>query len=270
MSFAASDPTSGGGLQGDVLTLASMGCHPLSVVTAIGVRDTEGADALAPLEPELVFDQARMLLEDVAVDAIKVGFLGSVEMVAAVADILSDYPETPVVLESALARLGQLAHADVEQIAAAQCELLLPLVDVIVLGGQEAVRLAAAVSGDEEDPDLESSLMMLLEAGVGHVLLTGSGQPGPQLVNSLYGPAGLIRTDAWERLPERFLGAGSTLSAALAGALALGMEMPLAVHEAQEFTWQALAAAYRPGMGQALPDRFFWSRRAADDDGPAS
>jgi hydroxymethylpyrimidine/phosphomethylpyrimidine kinase len=259
MTLAAADPTSGGGLQGDVLTLASMGCHPLSVVTALCLRDTEGVVEVVPLDPELLVDQARLLLEDMPVRAFKVGLLGSVENIAAVAEILSDYPDIPLVLESELARLGRGSSGH-DVLLAAHCELLLPQVAVLVLGRHEALRLAMTLTGDDEERDIASAVAALTAAGSEYVLLTGSGQPGPQVVNVLYGPDGVVRTDAWTRLPERFLGAGNTLSAAVVAALAHGMEIPEAVREAQEFTWQSLASAFRPGMGQALPDRFFWLR----------
>src|SRR6266853_2040298 len=90
LTFAASDPTSGAGLQADVLTLASMGCHPLSVVTALTVQDTAGVEGVLAIDSDWVADQARCLLEDMSVDAIKIGVLGSVENIAAIAEILSD------------------------------------------------------------------------------------------------------------------------------------------------------------------------------------
>lgn len=265
MTLAAADPTGGSGLQGDVLTLASMGCHPLSVVTALCLRDTEGVAEVVPLDTELLVDQARLLLEDMPVRAFKGGLLGSIENIAAVAEILSDYPDIPFVLESELVRVGRLGNGQ-DSLLAAHCELLLPQVTVLVLGRMEALRLAMTVTGDDEEPDLALAMEVLLAAGPEYVLLTGSGEPGPQVVNVLYGPRGVVRTDAWVRLPERFLGAGNTLSAALVGALAHGMDIPEAALEAQEFTWQSLAAAFRPGMGQALPNRFFWMRNG-DGDG---
>lgn len=264
MTLAAADPTGGGGLQGDVLTLASMGCHPLSVVTAICLRDTEGVAEVVPLDPDLLVEQAQLLLEDMPVQAFKVGLLGSVENTAAVAEILSDYPDTPVVMESELARAGHGSNGQ-DSLLEAHCELLLPQVAVLVLGRMEALRLAMTLTGAEEEPDLATAVAALLGAGPEYLLLTGSGEPGPQVVNVLYGHDGVIRADAWARLPERFLGAGNTLSAALVGALAHGMEVPEAAREAQEFTWQSLASAFRPGMGQALPDRFFWLRSGEAD-----
>jgi hydroxymethylpyrimidine/phosphomethylpyrimidine kinase len=265
MTLAAADPTGGSGLQGDVLTLASMGCHPLSVVSALCLRDTEGLAEVVPLDPELLVDQARLLLEDMPVTAFKVGLLGSVENIAAAAEILSDYPDVPLVLESDLTRVGRGGSA-ADEVLAAHCELLLPQAVVLVLGRMEALRLAMTLDDVEEEPDLEAAVAALTAAGPRYVLLTGSSEPGPQVVNVLYDAQGVVRTDAWARLPDRFLGAGTTLSAALVGALAHGMDVPEAVREAQEFTWQSLAAAFRPGMGQALPDRFFWLR-AGNGDG---
>ena len=79
LTFAASDPSGGAGMQADILTLASMGCHPLSVMTAITVQDTLGVEGVQPIDADWVADQARCLLEDMPVDAFKIGVLGSVE-----------------------------------------------------------------------------------------------------------------------------------------------------------------------------------------------
>jgi len=89
MVFAATDPTGGAGLQADIMTLASMGCHPVSVVTAITVQDTMGVDGVLPIDGEWVSDQARCILEDMPVAAFKIGVLGSLEAVAAVAEVVS-------------------------------------------------------------------------------------------------------------------------------------------------------------------------------------
>jgi hypothetical protein len=95
--FAASDPSSGAGIQADLLTLASLGCHPLTALTAITVQDTVGVQSVHPLAAELVEQQARAILEDMPVAAFKIGVLGSVENVLAVAEIVSDYPEIPLI-----------------------------------------------------------------------------------------------------------------------------------------------------------------------------
>src|SRR5438477_11334786 len=99
LAFAATDPSGGAGLQADLLTLASMGCHPLSVVTALTVQDTAGVESVLPIDSDRVADQARCVLEDISGDAIKIGVPGSVENIAAIAEILSDYRHLPLVLD---------------------------------------------------------------------------------------------------------------------------------------------------------------------------
>ena len=285
MCLSAGDATAGGGLAADILTLASMGCHPLPVQTAALVRDTRGIDEVWPVEPELLSLQARAVLEDVPVAAFKLGFCGSVENVALIAEILSDYPEVPLVVEPAL-YAAVLLGEEGDEVVAALADLILPQTTLLVADRHELCRLAGVVDvapdddgddgdegdeGDEadeaeDDPGIDEALARLLGGGTEFILLTGGGEHGPQVVNTLFGHEGVVRTDAWPRLPGRHLGAGTTLTAAAVAAIAHGMALPEAVREAQEFTQQALRHAYRAGMGRALPDRFFWARGKGDDD----
>ncbi|THF64088.1 hydroxymethylpyrimidine/phosphomethylpyrimidine kinase [Pseudothauera nasutitermitis] len=269
MCLSAGDATGAGGLQSDILTLGSMGCHPLGVMTAVCVRDTRGVEDLFALDPDAFVVQARVVLEDIPVRAFKLGMCGGVENVAAIAEILADYPDVPLVLEPALAS-GPSDEAEAEDMAAALAELILPQVTLLVADTHEVLRLAGALADDEDDAEAalapEEAVGSLLDLGAEFVLLTGLGDHGPQVLNRLFGAGGVVRSDAWERLAGPFLGAGATLSAAAAGALAHGMSVPEAAREAQEFTWQALAAAFRPGMGPAMPDRLFWARERVGDE----
>lgn len=281
LCLSAGDATGGGGLASDVLTLGSMGCHPLPVQTAVLVRDTRGIDEVWSSEPELLVLQTRTVLEDIPVRAFKLGFCGSVENIAAIAEILSDYPEVPLVVEPALHAAALLGEAG-EEIAAALADLILPQTTLLVADRRELCMLAGVADEDGADgldegragdegavpagDDLDEALARLLGAGAEFILLTGGSEHGPQLINTLFGDAGVVRTDAWPRLSGRFLGAGATLAAAAAAALAHGMALPEAVREAQEFTQQTLPHAYRVGMGRALPDRFFWARGKEDED----
>jgi hydroxymethylpyrimidine/phosphomethylpyrimidine kinase len=263
LAFAASDPSGGAGIQADLLTLASMGCHPLSVITAITVQDTLGIEAVQPLEAEWVADQARCLLEDMPVDAFKIGALGSVENIAAIAEILSDYPDVPLVLDPVLAsgRGDELAS---DEMLHAMRELLLPQTTIITPNSIEARRLADI--DDDEEPSLAMCAQRLIDIGCEFVLITGTHEPTPQVVNTLYGKNGVVRTDSWQRLPGSYHGSGCTLASAIAAMLGNGLELPEAVREAQDYTWHTLQKAYRPGMGQFLPDRLFWARE--DDAEP--
>ena len=98
LTFAASDPTGGAGLQADLLTLAGMGCHPLSVLTALTVQDTSGVESLHAMDAERVRAQAELVLAETRVAAFKLGVLGSAANIHAVAAILEDHPEVPVVV----------------------------------------------------------------------------------------------------------------------------------------------------------------------------
>jgi hydroxymethylpyrimidine/phosphomethylpyrimidine kinase len=113
----------------------------------------------------------------------------------------------------------------------------------------------------------------LVEKGCEYVLVTGTHENTPDVVNTLYDKSGIVRTDNWPRLPGSYHGSGCTLASAIAALLANGLTLSEAVREAQEFTWQALRKAYRPGMGQFFPDRLFWAReeaeaRSEDAEGP--
>ncbi len=263
--FAATDPSSGAGLQADVLTLASMGCHPLSVVTGITVQDTAGVEDLFPVEAEWVADQARCILEDVPVAVFKLGVLGSVESIAAIAEIVSDYPDIPLVLDPILAsgRGDELASEDM---LAALRDLIIPQTTLVTPNTLEILRIAYDDPPDEGHPDLARAANMVLNTGCEYVLITGTHSNSAQVINTLYGREGVIRSDGWERLNGSYHGSGCTLSSAIAAGLAQGLDMAEAVAEAQEYTWQTLKDAFRLGMGQPIPDRLFWAREASSGD----
>src|SRR3970040_914772 len=92
LAFAASDPTGGAGLQADLLTLASLGCHPLSVLTGLTVQDTSGVESLHAMEPAWIAGQARRVLEDIPVAAFKLGVLGSAANARIIATLLGRHP----------------------------------------------------------------------------------------------------------------------------------------------------------------------------------
>lgn len=273
--FAGTDPTGGAGLQADILTLASLGCHPLSVVTAITVQDTVGVDDFLPMEADWIADQARSVLEDMPVAAIKIGMIGSIEAVAAIAEVISDYPDIPVVLDPVLTsgRGDPLAN---EELLDALRDLLLPQTTILTPNSLEARRLAedADEEGDEEDAEdddkaaeicgLDECARRLIDLGCEYVLITGAHEQGAQVANTLYNTRGIVHRLNWDRLPGSYHGSGCTLASAVAAMLALGHDISEAVKEAQEYTYQTLKNAYRPGMGQFIPDRLYWVR--GDDE----
>ncbi|RFC36057.1 MAG: hydroxymethylpyrimidine/phosphomethylpyrimidine kinase [Candidatus Nitrotoga sp. LAW] len=265
LTFGATDPSGGAGLQADILTIASMGCHPLSVVTAVTVQDTSGVDDILPIDAEWVSDQARAVLEDMPVAAFKIGLLGSVENIAAIAEVISDYPDIPLVFDPVLAsgRGDELADEDMLD---ALRELLLPQTIILTPNSIEARRLIQDEDNDEDNPDLAECAKRIVQLGCEYVLVTGTHEHTPKVINTLYGENGVIRSDSWTRLPGIYHGSGCTLASAIASLLANGLPVNEAVKEAQEFTWKALQYAFRPGMGQHIPDRLFWARDDEEDE----
>jgi len=266
--FAASDPSSGAGVQADILTLASLGCHPLTAVTALTVQDTVGVQSVHPVSAELVEQQARTVLEDMPVAAFKIGVLGSVENVLAVAEIVADYPETPLVFDPVLAS-GRGDELSDEEIISAIREMLLPQTTLLTPNAPEARRLAES-DDDESEPSIDVCAQRLIEMGAQYVLITGTHENTPDVINTLYGADGVIRHDRWERLPGSYHGSGCTLASAIAGCIAGGASVEDAVRDAQDYTWQTLKNGFRGGMGQFIPDRFFWARGNDDEAAPAA
>ena len=248
--FAASDPTAGAGLQADILTIAALGAHPLCAVTALTVQDTSGVHRVHPIEAELVVEQARRVLADIPAAAFKLGVLGSAAIARAIANVLAEHPGVPVVFDPVLAsaRGDPLAG---EEIAAVMREELLPRTTIATPNSVEARRLAPRSSS------LGECARALLNTGCKYVLVTGTHEPTPEVVNTLYDASGPLRDDRWKRLPASYHGSGCTLASAIAAALAHGASVQDAVRRGQQFTWQSLEAGFRPGNGQHLPNRLF-------------
>lgn len=249
LSFAASDPTSGAGVQADLLTLAALGCHPLSVLTAITAQDTRGVAQLWPLPSAWIAEQARVVLADVRVAAFKAGVLGSADNVRAIGDVVRRHAQVPWVVDPVLASGRGDALADDDAIAALR-ETILPRATVLTPNSLEARRLARGAS------DLDECARRLVGTGCKYVLITGTHEEGAEVVNTLYDQHGIVREDRWPRLPGTYHGSGCTLASAIAARLAHGAAIGEAVREAQEFTWHALSAGFAAGAGQLLPNRF--------------
>lgn len=265
MSFNANDPSGAGGLGGDVATISAMGAHALPVVTAVMLRDTAEVFDHSPIDDDMVVEQARSILEDASISAWKVGFLGSAEGVSAVAEVLSDYPDVPLV--SYLGTLSWMEEEALESYLEAWRELVLPQTAVLV-GNQATLTNALLPDWEADRPASPRELAVAAaEHGTRFVLVTGVQLPDQFVDNVLASPEGPILGEKFERFDTGFVGAGDTLSAALASMLANGAELHEAVTEALTFLDQSLDAGFRPGMGSVVPDRFFWAQPPEDEEG---
>jgi hydroxymethylpyrimidine/phosphomethylpyrimidine kinase len=267
MSFNAADACGAGGIAGDVCTLAAMGAHALPVTTTVLLRDSAEIFDQHPIDPEAVVEQARTVLEDITIAGWKVGFLGTAEGVSAVAEILSDYPDMALV--SYLPNLGWMDDDAVAQYLDAFRELILPATEVLV-GNHKTLTDFLLPEWDSDRPASARELAVAAgEHGTRFVLVTGIMLPPKgteQFVdNVLASPQGALTGEKFEMFDTSFVGAGDTLSAALAALLAAGSEVQAAVGEALAFMDQALDGGFRPGMGSVLPDRFFWAVPPSDE-----
>jgi len=263
MTFNASDASGAGGVAGDIATIAAMGAHALPVVTSIVMRDTAEVFDHHSLDTDVVVEQARSILEDVTIAAWKVGFLGSAEGVSAVAEILSDYPDVPLV--AYLPNLSWVEDDPQQAYLDAFRELVLPQTEVLV-GSHQTLTDFLLPDWDNERPASPRELAVAAaEHGTRFVLVTSVVLPSTSkgadqfLDNVLASQQGAITGEKFERFDAGFVGAGDTLAAALAALLASGAELHAAVGEALTFLDQALDAGFRPGMGNVIPDRFFWA-----------
>src|SRR3954464_6552349 len=197
LTFAASDPTGGAGLQADLLTLAALGCHPLSVITALTVQDTRGVDSLDAVDAGLVERQAAKLLAEMKIAAFKLGVLGSAANARAIAAIVASRPRFPLVLDPVLAS-GRGDPLASDAVVESLLELVVPRATLATPNSVEARRL-----GGER---------ALLDRGCGYVLVTGTHEKTSDVVNTLYDAQGKVREDRWPRLPGSYHGSGCTLA----------------------------------------------------------
>lgn len=265
LTFGAADPVGAIGIQADLASFAAMGCHGLSVITTILIGDTARIEDSQVVDADWVADQARVVLEDMPVAAFKVGAIGSIENISVIAEIVSDYPDIPLILDPFISAMPDQG-SDAEDLLVATRELLIPQTTLFLTSAVELARLAETWREPTTDDTLALDAMRVIDMGCEYLFVTGTPGDVHDVANTLFDDSGMVRHDTWQRLPGSFSGAGCTLSATIAAMLANGVDVPEAVFEAQEFTHAALTGAHRLGMGKLVPDRYFWAR---EPDGAA-
>ncbi len=251
MAFSGVDPTGGAGIQADIETIASLGCHAAPIVTSVTAQDTTNVLDTAQINEHFIIQQARVVLEDMKVAAIKIGLIESDTTAMAIHTLLTDYKDIPVVLDPIIVAGGGKVLAN-EDVVDAINTLLVPLATIVTPNSEETRSLAP------EGDTLDACAMALLERGTHYVLVTGTHEKTDKVCNVLYGNHRKLDTRTWPRLPDQYHGSGCTLSSAIAANLARGQDIVSAIHHAQEFTWKSLETARQLGMGQKIPNRFHW------------
>ena len=267
LTFAASDPTGGAGIQADLMTQTSLGCYPLSVLTAITCQDTSGVSDVVPIDSSIVEKQARLILNETKIDVIKCGVMASEENIKVISEIIKDYPDVPVVIDPILSsgRGDNLASGDSLQL---MMRHLFPLAEIITPNVNEGAKIVLNKNISEIEEDLTFIGKSLLDLGPKNALLTAADYQVEKkiLTNTLFCQDGGIFNFEHERLPQSFHGSGCTLASAIAAYLAQGMSIHTAVEEAQKFTIDTLKNGLVNGQGQLIPNRFFWMFSDLEED----
>ena len=247
LCFSGLDPSGGAGLQADIEAVAALDTHAAVVCTALTIQDSNKVHGFQPVDCELIRQQAEVVLADLPVAAIKLGMLGSPELVATIDRVMRAYPAIPVVLDPVLAANsgGGLAQDGLIQ-AITQ---LFARAAIITPNSLEARWLTG-------EDDLDLAVAKLTELGAEYVLLKGGHEPGETLINRLYRNGELVATSECPRLDGEFHGSGCTLASAIAAGIAKGLTVEQAVLEAEAYIFKALQAADRPrAQGQFIPRR---------------
>lgn len=245
--IAGSDSGGGAGIQADLKAVTMLDAYAATAITAITAQSTMGVFGVLALEPALVAQQARVVLEDIGADAIKTGMLPNAGVIEAVASVLSTAaPATSVVVDPVMVAKGGASLMDADA-SRALVTLLLPRAHVLTPNVPEAEALLGRKIVTEAD--LESAGRALLELGPRAVLMKGGHREGETILDMLVSREAPPRAFSHPRLDTRHThGTGCTLASALAAGLAQGMPLAEATARAIDYVTRAIASA--PGLGR--------------------
>ncbi len=255
--FSGLDPSGGAGIQADIEALSSHGCHACPVITALTEQDTVDIKSIYPVSIDKIMAQARTVLDDIPIAAIKIGLLGNVGLIYELRKLIDDYADIPIILDPILATGAGTRLADTRFISVLAQELL-PATNILTPNHLEAQTLSAVLGNNSKDLHACAETLLALECE--YVLITGGHLDSNEIVNTLYHLQQEKEEFHWKRLPGRFHGSGCTLAASIAGLIAQNHSPLSAVLQAQEYTWGSLKQAYQLGKGQLIPNRLYWTQ----------
>jgi hydroxymethylpyrimidine/phosphomethylpyrimidine kinase len=247
LCLSGHDPSGGAGLQADIEALMAQGCHAAPTVTALTVQNSIDVSDFRVLDGAWVKAQAKAVLSDITIASVKLGMLGSTDMVDTVMDILQPL-QVPIVCDPVL-RAGGGGALGKDEVGYAIRERLLPIAAIATPNLPEA-RILAELPNGTADECAEKLLPFCR-----NLLITGGHGDEREVHNRLYRRDDVSKTFTCDRLPGSYHGSGCTLASALAGRLALGEDVLTAVENALAYTWRTLRDADTPGAGQHFPRR---------------
>ncbi|HBT32350.1 MAG TPA: hydroxymethylpyrimidine/phosphomethylpyrimidine kinase [Pusillimonas sp.] len=247
------DPSGSGCLPADAITCSVLGAHALSAITALHIQDTANIEDIQAISPEVIDDQARCLLEDMHVQAIKAGPLYTTDAVRVLAQIAADYPDVPLLLQ--LHTPPQALQSDdfePDDAISATFELLLPQADLVFV--DDSV-LAQWVADGLLPRRNASPAKTLMQFGAKWVMTTGAELRPGQRAYVLHGPEQTVINWPWIPPISRVSNQNGPLACALAVELARGRSVPEAAESALKLAAPLTARTFRPGMGAQLFNR---------------
>ena len=248
LSIAGSDSGGGAGIQADLKTFSALGCFGMTAVTALTAQNTCGVRAIHGVPPQMLADQIDAVVEDIGVDAVKIGMLHSPEIVQAVADAIARHALPHVVLDPVMVATSGAVLIDSPAIAALVRELFGRAVLVTPNLDEASLLVGRALTSEA---DMQAAALELLAKGAKAVLVKGGHLAG-DVVSDLLQVTGVA--PHWMRAPRiatvNTHGTGCTLSSAIAAYLALGHTLVDAVEAARAYVRSALAAGATVKTGQ--------------------
>jgi len=247
--IAGSDPSGGAGVQADIKTVTALGGYAATAITALTVQNTLGVKSVYPVAPDVIRKQIDAVVEDIGVDAVKIGMIGERDAAAVVADALAEIGQAgaPIVLDPVLrATSGGALAAD--GVGAMLLNDLAPHAAVITPNLDELFALAAlaGLNNAQGDPIALAGLLQA-ERGLGPILVKGGHGDGNILTDALVVEGDVTRFSHARQETTSTHGTGCTLASAIATSLAQGMPLEASTKRAIDFVQKAIVTA--PGFG---------------------
>ncbi len=248
LCFSGLDPTGGAGIQADIEAIAAMGAHACPIITANTTQDTTSVYDFNPIASGFIQQQAERVLNDMTIQSIKIGMLGTTETAQAVLNIIKQCPDIPVIFDPVLAsgNGSQLSDNSLTDFIRQQ---LLPLTYILTPNTLEAVRLSAT------QQDATSAAIQLNQLGTEYVLLTGSHLETTDIQHQLIHQGKILGHYTNARLSDEYHGSGCTLAASLAALTAQQLPPLEACQKALDYTFNSLQLGTAQGQGQKIPRR---------------
>lgn len=253
LCFSGFDPSGGAGIQADIESIASLGGHAVPIITALTVQNTQNVSRFEAIDTRLFTEQVEKIFDDISIQAIKIGMVGSLHIIEAIHNILKQHPDLPVIYDPVISAGGGGLLSENGIIQAIQ-EQLLPYTAILTPNSHEARLLS-------NETDLIACGTKLMASGCRSVLITGTHEEADYVDNIWFDDGRHIETFSWERLPHEYHGSGCTLTSAIAALIAQDLDPFNSVNEAQDYCWNSLKNAFRiSDTGQYIPNRFYWTQ----------